>query len=256
MSQLPLFLLALPIPVLMSLTLILLLLFVPLPLPLLMFTLHSATEEAVVLVFANLHAHLASLRHLSIALAILATVPIPTIRARSTAWTITRLLGFVLLLSFAVIPTSSAKNLSPCIHGTVIDPDGATIKGARVLVTNQKTELVYKTQTGADGTYEFSKLPSGIYSLSVQVPGFQTLTVYGINLSADSDYSKQIQMFRGRMTSFTLLPAAGDQAKDKPDVLAVRTRSHSIFRRDVLRSVDVQAGGRHLSFAPSPRQHP
>jgi hypothetical protein len=139
----------------------------------------------------------------------------------SNAWTIARLLAFVLLLSFAATPASSAKNLSPCIHGTVTDPDGATIKGARVLITNQKTQLVLKTQTGADGNYEFSRLPPGIYSLSVQVPGFQIFTVYGINLSVDSDYSRPIQMLRG-MTSAILVPA-GDQAKHQPDELAVRS---------------------------------
>jgi hypothetical protein len=233
MSLPPPSLLALPIPVLVTLTLTLLLLFVPLPLPLLMLSLRSAAEESVVLVSANLHAHLASFRHLSLAFAILATVPLPpiktTINMRSNTWTVARLLAFVLLLSFAATPTSNAKDLSPCIHGTVTDPDGATIKGARVLVTNQKTEVVFKTQSSADGSYEFSKLPRGVYSLSVQVPGFHTFTVYGINLSVDSDYSRQIQILRG-MTSAVLVPA-GDQAKDKPDELAVRSLpSHILLR--------------------------
>ena len=233
MSLLPLSLLALPIPVLLPLTLTLLLLLAPLPLPLLMLSLRSAAEASVLLVSANLHAHLTSLRHLSLALAILATVPTlmmkPTSNMRSNAWAIARLFGFLLLLSFAVMPSSSAKNLSPCIVGTVIDPDGATIKGARVLVTNQKTELVYKTQTSPDGTYGFSKLPNGIYSLSVQVPGFQTFTVYGITLLIDSEYSRQVQMLRG-MTSAILVPA-GDQAKHKPDELAVRSLPPHFSRR-------------------------
>ena len=226
MSLPPLSLLALPIPVVLPLALVLLfLLFVPLPLRLLMSSLRSATEGSAVVVFANHHAHLSSFRHLSLALAILATIPLPTIKTtisyRSNAWTFTRLLAFVLLLSFAAIPASSAKNLSPCIRGTVIDPDEATIKGARIMVTNQKTEAVFKTQTSADGSYEFSKLPRGVYSLSVQVPGFQTFTVYGINLSADSDYSRQIQILRG-MTS-AILVQAGDQTSDGAGELAIRS---------------------------------
>ncbi|NYF91181.1 carboxypeptidase-like regulatory domain-containing protein [Tunturiibacter empetritectus] len=233
MSLLPLSLLGLPIQVLLPLALAFLLLFVPLPLPLLMLSLRSVAEESVVLVFSNFSAHAASLRHLSLALAILTTVPTSTIRTasnmKSNASTIARLLCFVLFLSFAAIPASSAKNLSPSIRGTVTNPDGAIVKGARVLVTNQKTEAVFKTQTSADGTYEFSKLPNGIYSLSVQVPGFQTFTVYGINLSVDSKYSRQVQMLRG-MTSAVLVPA-GDQAKDTSNELAVRSLSSHILSR-------------------------
>ncbi|MBB5340206.1 carboxypeptidase regulatory-like domain-containing protein [Tunturiibacter gelidoferens] len=188
-------LIALPVPLLIVLSAVLLLsVLSPLPWSALLLSFHGAAGISFLHHLASLRPAHASFYRLCLALAILVTIPIPTIKRERNGLLISCLLTLALLFSLSAIPSSSTRNLSPRIRGTVDDREGSTIPGARVVVVNQGTEAVFRTRTGSDGTYEFRKLPDGIYSLSVQVPGFQTFTVYGIHLAQDSDYARQIDM--------------------------------------------------------------
>ncbi|WP_433967792.1 carboxypeptidase-like regulatory domain-containing protein [Tunturiibacter gelidiferens] len=188
-------LIALPVPLLIFCAAVFLLsVLSPLPWSALLLSFHGAADNSVVLHLASLHPANASIYRLCLALAILVTIPIPTIKRERNGLLVSCLLAVALLFSLSAIPSSSAANLSPRIRGTVDDREGSTIQDARVVVVNQRTEAVFRTRTGSDGSYEFHKLPDGIYSLSVQVPGFQTFTIYGIHLAQDSDYARQIDM--------------------------------------------------------------
>jgi hypothetical protein len=201
-------LLALPVPLLVILSSALLLPLIPsLPWCALFLSFRSAAEESVVPHLASSHSVHASLYRLCLDLAILVSIPSPRTGRRYNLWIILGLPALAFLLSLSATPSTSAQNLSPSIRGTVNNPEGSTIKGAKVVLTNQKTEATFRTRTNCKGSYEFSQLPAGTYSLSVQSPGFQTFTVYGIDLALDSDYTRQIDMLRGSMTRAILVPA-------------------------------------------------
>jgi len=59
------------------------------------------------------------------------------------------------------------------MSGTVTDPNGAVIPGAKVVATHMPTGRVYETVTTAAGLYVFPTLPAGPYSLTVTQPGFK-----------------------------------------------------------------------------------
>jgi Carboxypeptidase regulatory-like domain len=179
----------------------------PLPWCALLLPFRGAIEGSIVPHLAVSHSVHASFYRLCLALVILVTIPSGTARRHHNRWFIVYFLVLAFLLSLAATPATNAQNLSPAIRGTVDDSEGSTIKGARVLVTNQKTEAVFRTRTDSNGNYEFHKLPAGVYSLSVQFPGFQTFTVYGIDLTHGSDYTRQIDMLHGSMTRAILVPA-------------------------------------------------
>ncbi|MBB5317171.1 carboxypeptidase-like regulatory domain-containing protein [Tunturibacter empetritectus] len=201
-------LLALPVPLLIFLSAMFLLsVLSPLPWSALLLSFHSAAEDPVLLHLASFRPAHASVYRLCLALAILVTIPVPTIKRERNGLLMSCLLALALLFSLSVIPSSSSGNLSPRIRGTVDDREGSTIQGAKVVVVNQRTEAVFRTRTGSDGSYEFRKLPNGIYSLSVQVPGFQTFTAYGIHLAQDSDYARQIDMLHACRTRAIRAPA-------------------------------------------------
>src|SRR5438046_10626627 len=80
-------------------------------------------------------------------------------------------LGFLLLL----ISTSLiGQTFRGTILGTVTDPQGAVIPGAKVAVHNVDTGLERTTQTSADGSYSLPELPIGTYTVTVTQSGFQT----------------------------------------------------------------------------------
>ena len=78
------------------------------------------------------------------------------------------------------------------IQGTVTDPSGAVISGAKVAVTNQETGKTTEVTSSEVGFYSVTNIPPGPYTVSAEAPGFKkqvvndtvvTETVLGLNLS-------------------------------------------------------------------------
>jgi hypothetical protein len=70
-------------------------------------------------------------------------------------------------------PPPSFAGGSGGLQGTVKDPSGAVIAGARVTVRNEETGSSQTTTTDANGTYHFYNVPAGNSALSVEYPGFR-----------------------------------------------------------------------------------
>ncbi|MGH9629780.1 MAG: TonB-dependent receptor [Bryobacteraceae bacterium] len=60
------------------------------------------------------------------------------------------------------------------ILGTVLDPSGAVVPGATVVVENQGTGASYNLTTDSSGSYIATALPVGTYRVSASAPGFKT----------------------------------------------------------------------------------
>ena len=59
------------------------------------------------------------------------------------------------------------------IRGTVTDPSGAVIPGARITAILEQGSLTRGAQTSGEGTYVFPALPVGLYTVVVKAEGFQ-----------------------------------------------------------------------------------
>jgi hypothetical protein len=68
------------------------------------------------------------------------------------------------------------------LNGTIADPTGAGIPGAKVLATQTSTGLERSTETSSAGLYNFVSLPVGPYELTVSANGFKTAKVGSISL--------------------------------------------------------------------------
>src|SRR5438067_5318785 len=68
------------------------------------------------------------------------------------------------------------------ITGEVKDPSGAIVPGASVTATNSATNALRSTVTNESGIYSFPALVPGIYSLKVELPGFQPVVRSNIEL--------------------------------------------------------------------------
>jgi hypothetical protein len=66
-----------------------------------------------------------------------------------------------------------AQELRGRIVGTVLDNSGAVLPGVTVTVSGPALMQAQSATTGPDGTYRFPALPSGVYSLSYEMNGFQ-----------------------------------------------------------------------------------
>src|SRR5580698_4519600 len=80
-------------------------------------------------------------------------------------------------LSLAFTSLAGAQSTGS-LRGQVLDPSGAVVPGATVILTRGTTVL--KVQSGNDGIYFFKAVPPGSYTMTVQVSGFATFTKEGI----------------------------------------------------------------------------
>jgi hypothetical protein len=87
-------------------------------------------------------------------------------------------LGLVLFLSIAV----SAQLPTSTLNGTVTDPQGAAVVGAKVSVVNQATGAVREVIADSDGNYSVTNLLPADYTVRVDAPRFATAEVKSIRL--------------------------------------------------------------------------
>src|SRR5579863_10084897 len=91
------------------------------------------------------------------------------------------------LVFLLAAPVLRAQIDTGTILGTVKDQTGAVVPGAKVTVTNEGTSFSLVTTTGPDGSYTFTPLKIGTYTVSAEAQGFakavQTHSALNINQS-------------------------------------------------------------------------
>ena len=92
-----------------------------------------------------------------------------------------------LLLAFAASVSASAQLSTATLFGTVVDPTGAAVPKASVTLVQTDTNFTRTFVTKDDGSYREEFLPVGPYKMTVEAPGFKTLSRSGIVLTVMQD---------------------------------------------------------------------
>src|SRR5450759_746317 len=102
-----------------------------------------------------------------------------------------QILSILLLLAFTFVCAvpANADNLYASIRGTVADPTGAVLSGAKLTATNAGTGIVYSTTSDSSGSFVFLQLPIGDYTLKVEQTGFKAYQASGIHLNLNQVYN-------------------------------------------------------------------
>ncbi len=79
-----------------------------------------------------------------------------------------------LTLLLAATAAIAAPQSFTTFSGSLTDPQGGLMPGARVTLTNAARQTKYEVLTTSTGEFEVPGLPAGDYAVEVQVPGFQT----------------------------------------------------------------------------------
>jgi hypothetical protein len=86
-----------------------------------------------------------------------------------------RELTVLLILSLLCVAPAMAQSPNATINGLVLDPSGAAIAGAQIVVVNDATGVQYTAKTNAEGIYVVPNLPPGPYRIQVSNSGFKTI---------------------------------------------------------------------------------
>jgi Carboxypeptidase regulatory-like domain len=108
-----------------------------------------------------------------------------TIQAVAYIWSSALFAGLMFLLALAVPKSAFAQGITGSIIGTVTDPSGAVITGARVTVRQAETNAAKTVTTSDAGTYTVTQLQPGHYTVRVEKAGFKAQEQKGITLAID-----------------------------------------------------------------------
>jgi hypothetical protein len=111
---------------------------------------------------------------------------------------IRRSLCFLLFL-FCVSLACGQANFGTIV-GTVLDPSGSAIAGAKVTVTNEATNTVRTTETDTAGQYEVPGLIPGIYTIEVSATGFAPKSTRSVVINVQSRQSADFTLAVGQVS--------------------------------------------------------
>ena len=110
----------------------------------------------------------------------------------------------VFLLMFGVVCFSASLHAqatgSASLTGTITDQSRAVVAGADVTVTNKETGLTRTMKSTSAGLYRFDLLPVGIYSVSVAMTGFKTVTMPSVELQVSQTTTENVTLELGSVS--------------------------------------------------------
>ena len=128
------------------------------------------------------------------------------------------IMGFCLVLALGA-STSLGQAVFGSIFGTVTDPQGAAVAGAKVTVTSVTKATTYETTTNESGNYTVTHLIPDTYRVKVEGPGFKAYDVASVEVSADASAHVDAQLQVGAVTQTVEVTSEVPQLKtDRADV--------------------------------------
>lgn len=119
------------------------------------------------------------------------------------------------------VPRACAQAVTATLVGTVTDPTGAVIAGAKVTITNQGTGISHTSSTNSSGNYEFTFLHPGQYTVMVVAHGFKQQKRLNVEVPVNSTTRSDIALQLGSSSStVTVTTQAPLLQTDRPDVSA------------------------------------
>jgi hypothetical protein len=118
---------------------------------------------------------------------------------RECSWKLRFLVGALVLAFLGGKPlyAQGTKVYTATLRGTVTDPAGLIIKGAKVTLTASELGISRENTTDVDGLYSFTFLPEGTYTLDVEFTGFKHYRQEGITLVAGQVAEQPVKLTIG-----------------------------------------------------------
>src|SRR6266700_965569 len=118
-----------------------------------------------------------------------------------------RMVALVFFMSLASSAALFAQSDLGTISGFIKDPSGATVPNAKVTVRNN-TAVERQAVTNESGYYTITNLPPGLYTLSLEAPGFQKYQSTDNKLDPSGHLSIDVTLSVGASTQIVQVTAA------------------------------------------------
>jgi outer membrane receptor protein involved in Fe transport len=135
------------------------------------------------------------------------------------------------LVGFAVIALSCgafAQVEFGQFAGTVSDPTGAAIANAKVSVFNPATAQTLSATTNSSGNYAVREVSPGVYRITVEAPGFKTVTNNGVTANAGTIAHVDFKLQVGKASETVEVTAAASAVNTEDSKLSTTVSSAQI----------------------------
>jgi Carboxypeptidase regulatory-like domain/TonB dependent receptor len=106
----------------------------------------------------------------------------------------------VLMLLSVQLFYGQNQEFAATLSGTVMDPTGLPVTGAKVTLTSTQNGVVRTYATQDTGLFTFTLLPPAVYSLNVNATGFKDYRQQGITLAAGQTTQQNVRLTIGSAT--------------------------------------------------------
>src|SRR5215467_5620886 len=129
------------------------------------------------------------------------------------------------LLALVVLMTPlGAQERFGGLTGTVSDAQKLAVPGATVTATNNETGAVRTATTNADGSYRIADLTPGRYTVTIELQGFQKVTVNDALVVLGKDFPINTELRPGALTEVVNVTGQIEKQIDLKDV----TLAHNV----------------------------
>ena len=143
---------------------------------------------------------------------------------------ITRFTLFMLLCCLLASHSLHAQRLDGTLRVTVTDKSGATIEDARVIVTNQATNVPKTATASSAGTYVFPDLTVGTYTVTVEKDGFRKAVVKDIQVESNQVAEANAMLEVGDVSATVEVEAGAELVKTESSELGATFAGKEIGR--------------------------
>jgi hypothetical protein len=108
------------------------------------------------------------------------------------------------------------RQLSASLSGTIVDPTGAAVSGARVILSREDQSPNQEVLSSDDGQFSFSNIAPGPFQLAITLQGFATQASSGILRPGETYTVPQIAMvLAAAVTEVRVVPSRIEVAEDQ-----------------------------------------
>src|SRR6266581_7958818 len=132
---------------------------------------------------------------------------------------LTVIVGVILFLMQTSV--ARAQRLDGGLRVEVGDSTGASIVDARVTVTNEATNVSVSTNASSAGTYVFPNLLVGMYTVTVEKPGFKKSVQKSVAVESNKVAEAKVALELGEVSAVIEVEAGADLVKTESSTLDV-----------------------------------
>jgi hypothetical protein len=163
-------------------------------------------------------------------------------------------LAVVLALGFTVSTLQQpayGQETTGGLQGTIKDPTGAVVPGAKVTVTAPSLVGSKESDTDAGGYFRFANLPPGNYTVSVTAAGFETIKREKVNLEVGHLPTLNLTLSVGKVSTVVEVSTEG------PLIDTTSTTTLTNIPEEVIKDVPHGTSFQSvIQFAPAARNEP